>query len=202
MPETRVNPPLGLVLAGGLSQRMGEDKGLIAYHREPQVVWLCRLLAEFCASVRVSIGPAQVGLGAYASLATIIDDEPGRGPAGGLISAWRAEPEAALLLVAVDLPLLDRATLAALTSGRSSAHIATAFRHPDGTLEPLCTLWEPAARTRLERRLQRGDGSLRRLLEASSVKVLEPPSAEALRSADSQKDRERVRRRLSGVSRR
>ena len=196
MPENDNLALHGLILAGGRSRRMGEDKGLIAYHGEPQVLWLARMLAEFCASVRVSIGLRQRGLSGYASVATIIDQEPGRGPAGGLISAWSADPDAAWLLVAVDLPLLDRATLSALTSGRSRAHLATAFRHRDGTFEPLCTIWEPAARHELERRLERGDASLRRLLETGPVRVLEPPTAEALRSIDAQADRKRVRRRL------
>ena len=88
-------------------------------------------------------------------------------------------PDAAWLLVAVDLPLLDRATLGVLTEGRSRQHLATAFRHPDGPLEPLCTIWEPAARPVLERRLERGDASLRRLLEAGPVHELEPPAPRA-----------------------
>lgn len=178
---------------------MGEDKGLIAYRGRPQVVWLARLLAEFCATVHVSVGKAQAGQGAYASLATVVDDEPSRGPAGGLATAWRAKPDAAWLLVAVDLPLLDRATLAALTAGRSRSHIATAFRHPDGTLEPLCTIWEPAARSMLAHRLDSGDASLRRLLEGGTVRVLEPLDAELLQSIDAQVDRTRVCRRLAGL---
>lgn len=198
MPENDGNSLHGLILAGGRSRRMGEDKGQIDYHGQPQVLWLARMLAEYCASVRVSIGPRQRELSCYATVSTIIDREPDLGPAGGLISACRADPGAAWLLVAVDLPLLDRATLGALTFGRSPAHLATAFRHRDGTFEPLCTIWEPAARDELERRLNQGDASLRRLLETSPVRVLEPPTREALRSVDAQADRKRIRRRLQG----
>ena len=186
----------GLILAGGRSRRMGADKGLIDYHGRPQVGWLTELLGEFCASVQVSVGPRQDRSGGYASMATIVDHEPGLGPAGGLISAWKTSPDAAWLLVAVDMPLLDRATLAALTAGRSATRLATAFRHPDGVLEPLCTIWEPAARALLERRLEQGDASLRRLLESGPVRVLTPPSPEALSSVDRPEDRNRIGRRL------
>ncbi len=186
----------GLILAGGRSRRMGEDKGLIDYRGRTQVRWLADLLGEFCVSVHVSVGPRQNRAGDYAPTATIVDREPGLGPAGGLMSAWRTAPDAAWLVVAVDLPLLDRATLKALTAGRSSKHLATAFRHPDGVLEPLCTIWEPAARDLLEQRLELGDASLRRLLETGPVRVLEPPNSEALFSADSPEDRNRIRRRL------
>ena len=177
---------------------MGVDKGLIDYHGQVQVDWLAELLGDFCASVYVSVGPVQYGTGGYASKTTIVDDDPGRGPAGGLMSAWRTIPNAAWLLIAVDLPLLDRATLRMLTRGRSIAHLATAFRHGDGTLEPLCTIWEPAARTVLGQRLKRGDASLRRLLETSPVRVLEPPNAEALHSVDTPGERNVIRRRLRG----
>ncbi len=175
---------------------MGADKGLVDYHGHAQVLWLSELLLEFCSCVRISIGPRQQGLGQYASLPTVVDRDPGRGPAGGLASAWEIDPDTAWLLVAVDLPLLDQATLDVLASGRSKAHLATAFRHGDGALEPLCTIWEPAARTVLERRLKRGDASLRRLLEESSVRVLVPPNCEALRSVDAPEQRDEIRRRL------
>ena len=196
MPASDGNSPQGLILAGGRSRRMGEDKGLIDYHGRAQVQWLSGLLLEFCTCVRVSIGPRQQGLSHYGSMHTVVEPEPGWGPAGGLASAWDVDPDAAWLLVAVDLPLLDRETLRTLTSGRSMAHVATAFRHGDGTLEPLCTIWEPAARIVLEQRLKRGDASLRRLLEANPVRVLKPPNAEALRSVDTPAERNGVRRRL------
>ena len=179
---------------------MGEDKGLIDYRGRSQVHWLAEMLDEFCASVHVSVGSRQDRAGVYAPTATIVDREPSLGPAGGLASAWRTAHHAAWLVVAVDLPLLDRATLAALTAGRSTRRLATAFRHPDGVLEPLCTIWEPAARVLLERRLELGDNSLRRLLETGPVRVLEPPNSEALVSADSPEDRDRIRRRLQKQS--
>ena len=196
MPASDGSTLQGLVLAGGRSRRMGEDKGLIAYHGQPQVVWLSRLLLEFCASVLVSIGPGQQRSGGYASMETVVDRDPGRGPAGGLLSAWDIDPDAAWLLVAVDLPLLDRVTFGVLMEGRSTQHLATAFRHPDGPLEPLCTIWEPTARPVLEHRLERGDASLRRLLEAGPVQELEPPMPPAIRSVDSPRDRNGVLRQL------
>lgn len=176
---------------------MGEDKGLIPYRGQPQVIRLAQMLDEFCASVRVSVAARQLESAVYRALDTVVDAGPGLGPAGGLSAAWRAHPEAAWLLVAVDLPLLDRATLSTLAAGRSPRHLATAFRHPDGTLEPLCTIWEAAARGGLERRLAHGDASLRRLLEAGRPKVLEPPVADSLRSVDAPHDRDDILRRLA-----
>ena len=134
-------PLWGLVLAGGESERMGEDKGLLDYHGLPQVVRVRLQLQEFCQQVFVSMNATQARSAPYATLQKIVDHEPRRGPASGLLSAWNAFPMTAWLVVAVDLPFLDRETLQALVAGRDSTLLATAFQHPDGPLEPLCAIW-------------------------------------------------------------
>ena len=53
------------------------------------------------------------------------------------IKAW--------LVLACDLPFLDRATLQHLIAQRASARLATAYRSSsDGQPEPLCAIFEPA----------------------------------------------------------
>ena len=84
MPANDAGALQGLILAGGRSSRMGVDKGLIDYHGQAQVSWLAELLGEFCASVRVSVGSRQRRSVGYASMDTIVDHQPGLGPAGGL----------------------------------------------------------------------------------------------------------------------
>ena len=189
-------PLLGLVLAGGGSERMGQDKGRLCYHGTPQVLWLRRLLADFCDSVYVSTNDKQRSSELYADLPTVVDQAPDRGPAMGLISAWEAVPGSAWLVVAVDMPFLDRGTLMALVDGRNPAALATAFQHPDGTLDPLCAIWEAAAQPALTERIQAGDTSLRRCLEAGQIQVLQPPSSQALISVNSPAEYQDARRRL------
>ena len=96
----------------------------------------------------------------------------------------------------VDMPFLDAATLRKLLDGRQAEVLATAFEHADGTLEPLCTVWEPAAGLVLTERVAGGDGSLRRLLEAAGIQGLEPPVPGALVSVNSPAQVERARREL------
>jgi len=172
----RETPIRGLVLAGGRSSRMRRDKGLLAYHRMPQVLWVRGLLSGICEDVYVSINPEQRAIQPYDDLPTLVDQEAERGPAAGLLSAWEALPGSAWLVVAVDLPFVDTDTLAALVAGRAPDLLATAFRYADGAFEPVCTLWEPAARPALSDCLASGDGSLRRVLEAGPTKELAPPA--------------------------
>ena len=190
-------PPLwGLVLAGGRSRRMGEDKGRLEFHGLPQVVWAHRQLDEICEQTYVSVSAEQHGSEPYAGLSTITDQDSDGGPAVGLLSAWRRFPDVAWLVVAVDMPFVDQKTLRTLLDGRQADGLATAFQHADGTLEPLCTIWEPAAGPVLRERVAGGDGSLRRLLVAAGVRGLETPVGGALVSVNSPAQVERARQEL------
>lgn len=175
----------GLVLAGGSSRRMGEDKGQLDYHGLPQAVWLWQQLGALCERAYVSVNPRQSEDEPYTNLPTILDKRTGIGPATGLVSAWESYPGTAWLVVAVDMPFIDGDTLRALLQGRRSAMHATAYRHSDGTLEPLCAIWEAAAQPLLAERIHAGDSSLRRCLEAGQVEILTPSIGAALTNVNS-----------------
>lgn len=178
-------PIHGLVLAGGSSVRMGQDKGLLDYHHGiPQVLWLTRLLEGFCKSVYISVNSRQREVDPYVGLPTLLDQTPYQGPAAGLLSAWEEIPNAAWLVVAIDLPFINQATLERLVAGRLPDCLATAFRHPVGVLEPVCTLWEPAARVVITEQSVAGERSLRRVLEAGPVGELTPSTPRELRSVN------------------
>jgi len=185
-------PLYALILAGGQSTRMGADKGALEYHGRPQAAMLHELLARHCGQVFASINPAQAQAKPYTALPVIVDALPRGGPATGLLSAAQAYPAAAWLVVAVDLVALDDRTLSALVAGRRVSAAATAFRHADGTIEPLCAIWEPAAQALLADRVACGDASPRRCLEAADVELLVCPEPRALRSVNSPQERARL----------
>jgi len=180
-------PPalVGLVLAGGFGRRLGEDKGALELHGRPQAEHAFRLLAPFSASVRVSVRPDQADLAPYRDLPLVIDDPAVAGPAAGLLAAWKAFPNAALLVLAVDMPLVDAGLVAYLTARRDPAGVATAYRQPDGVIEPLCAIFEPRARAGLAAiAAGAGSASLRRYLGGAGVAVLEPPDPGRLASVN------------------
>lgn len=173
-------PLWGLVLAGGLSLRMGRDKARLDYHGSPQVRWAYGLLAQICKQVFISVAAENSSAAAYAGLPAILDlGNPGSGPAAGLLAAWTFAPQAAWLVLAADMPFVTLPLLRTLAEGRDPAAVATVFHHDDGTLEPLCTIWEPAARPRIQASV-----SLRRVLETSAITVLALDDPTLLRSVN------------------
>ena len=137
-------PINGLVLAGGKSQRMGFDKGLIDYHGLPQREYLAQLLSGSCEEVYYSLRPDQEAEGLERPI--IRDTFTGLGPFGAITSAFRENPNTAWLVVACDLPLIDQAAIRQLITQRDTSKVATAFHNPEtGWPDPLVTIWEPRA---------------------------------------------------------
>jgi molybdopterin-guanine dinucleotide biosynthesis protein A len=130
----------------------------------------------------------------------VLDLDPGSGPAAGLAAAFGLEPRSAWLVVAADMPLLDDELLRGLVAARDPRKVATAYRHPDGTLEPLCTIWEPAAVPLLEAcGAPRRSVSLRRVLEGAPVHAIAARDPKRLGSVNTAAEDEAARTYLAGT---
>jgi molybdopterin-guanine dinucleotide biosynthesis protein A len=192
-PEPGLPALYGLVLAGGRSSRLGRDKGSLDYHGLSQVRWALALLEPFCARAFASVRREQAELPVYRGLPLVIDRGGSAGPASGLLEALRRFPSVAWLVVATDMPLLRPALLATLVTRRDPAALATAYRHRDGTPEPLCAIWEPATKARFAEHGGAQGASLRRLLESGPARLLELKNDVALTSVNTDADEARVR---------
>jgi molybdopterin-guanine dinucleotide biosynthesis protein A len=141
---------LGLVLAGGRSRRMAADKGSLELEGSTLALRARAVLLAHCRDVYVSVRADQAMLPSYARHPLVVDDAScAGGPAAGLLAAWAVEPDAALFVLAVDMANVDAALLGTLVRARNADAFATAFENAEGTLEPLCAIWEPRARRAL-----------------------------------------------------
>jgi molybdopterin-guanine dinucleotide biosynthesis protein A len=184
-------PPLrGLVLAGGRSERMQTDKGSLRYHGTDQRQHTAALLAEFCTEVHVSCRPEQAAELQAAGLQPLPDTFLGLGPLGGLLSAFQADPNAAWLVLACDLPYLTRETLQFLVENRQPGRAATAFQSPWNDFpEPLITIWEPRSYGQLLRFLSLGYSCPRKALINSDTAIIQPPVPGDLRNVNTPEER-------------
>jgi molybdenum cofactor guanylyltransferase len=176
-------PPLfGLVLAGGASTRMQRDKAVLRYHAgQSQLEWGFELLTQSCMATFVSVRPDQRAEAMRAQFPQIVDRQPGLGPISGISAALIEHPKAAWLVLACDLPFLTAPTLRHLIDNREPQRLATAYRsHHDGLPEPLCAIWEPAAREPLLAYIAAGKQCPRKFLINSDVALLDLPEHRAL----------------------
>lgn len=176
------SPLNGLVLAGGHSRRMGQDKALLSYHGKNQARFGCDLLAPFVDQVFLSLRKDQWGgRNPAPGVETIEDQMLGFGPVGGILSAMRLHPKAAWLVVACDLPFLEVETIKALIRERKPLKPFTFFESASDSLpEPLCAIYEPRSYVRLFAAIGLGYECPRKVLINSEGLRLKLPNPKAL----------------------
>jgi|HubBroStandDraft_1064217.scaffolds.fasta_scaffold59751_3 molybdopterin-guanine dinucleotide biosynthesis protein A len=171
----------GLVLTGGRSRRMQRDKAGLQYAGKSQLERAMELLTPLVTRCFVSVRPDQLNDPQRAAYDTITDIKPDLGPMGGIHAALHSYPDHAWLILACDLPFLDRATLQHLIAQRASTRVATAYRSRfDGQPEPLCAIFEPRSLQIIEQSLAQDQQCPRGLLSRSDVKLLDLPNPQAL----------------------
>lgn len=195
-------PPLrGLVLAGGRSVRMGRDKAGILIEGATLLERTVALLDGCVTSVSVSVRADQVDDRLRRQFPLLPDSGTGLGPANGLRAAHLGDPAAAWLVLACDMPGLDRRVIEALVAARDPARAATSWRSPvTGLPEPLCAIWEPATLARLASLVAAAGRpvSPRAVLAESDTLLLDAPWPVALLNLNTPAELDRFRKERHG----
>lgn len=191
---TPPSPINGLVLAGGKSSRMGTAKEKIQWHGKEQQYEMADLLARFCDEVFISCRPDQLE-NIDADYSVLPDVFTEMGPVGGILSAFHYRKDAAWLVVACDLPLLDEKALELLVRSRNPEKMATVYESPlDGGPEPLAALWEPQSFPLLVDFLETGSRSPRKWMLNSDVYLVKAEDPQVLRNVNTPEELAEVRR--------
>ncbi len=143
---------VGVVLAGGRSRRLGQDKVVLSYEGESLLSRSVTLLRRFCSKVVVSgrdpTAQNMNGRTAGVDAPWLPDVVSGIGPMGGIITGLE-QLQKPLLVTACDLPLLNAATVARLLDFRRSrpAHclMTTFLQQQTGFIESLVAVYEIGA---------------------------------------------------------
>lgn len=142
---------------------MGSDKAALLVDGRTLLTRSVELLKSLTIHVHVAVRAEQADDQLRRQFDLLFDAVPAQGPAAALVAAWLHDPDAAWLVLACDMPALERNALEALVSGRDPSRGGTAWRTPDDDLpEPLCAIWEPATLARLTaavRQAATGSGS-------------------------------------------
>jgi molybdopterin-guanine dinucleotide biosynthesis protein A len=184
-----VAPLYGLVLAGGRSSRMQRDKAALEYAGRTQLERAVELISPLVERVFVSVRAEQAGDPLRARFAQIVDSGEISGPIAGIIAAQSRHPDAAWLVLACDLPLLDEETLEHLLRSRRPDRQATAYRSShDGLPEPLCAIYEPSTREAIRGYVASGRDCPRKFLINADTELIDQPEPGALDNVNTPKE--------------
>ncbi len=179
--KVKNRPLYGLVLAGGKSTRMGQDKGQLRYHGVSQTEYLYQILSTSCDRTFISCRQEQEGEVHLNSFERIQDRMINFGPMGGIISAMETHPDARWLVIACDLPFVQESTVRELVNQSTGLKVATCFVNPEkGWNEPLCTLYEPKSLMRFYQSLGLGKKCPRKILMNSAVTQIQGVESRAV----------------------
>lgn len=193
-PTSAIAPLYGLILSGGKSSRMGTDKALIDYHGRPHQEILYDLAREFCEHTFISLRADQQD-DLPEKYNVIIDQNEYPGPLNGILSAHKKYPEAAWLVIACDLPLLNKETLRLLVKGRDANKDASALAtRASGLPEPLAAIWEPKGLQAVKEYLIDATSSCpRKFLINTDTHLIFPENDDVLANANSMQDYKKIK---------
>lgn len=182
-------PVVGLVLAGGKSSRMGEDKGKMVFNDgRPQREWLTSLLGGRCDDVYVSCRPDQED--EISKWATPLPDRlVDFGPYGALMTAFMHRADCAYFVVACDMPEFGTEAMDYLLARRNTHKVATAYcKDAEAFPEPLCSIWEASSYSSLTAFLSQGNSCPRKVLINSEIERVISPNTAWLKNVNSRED--------------
>lgn len=192
------------VLAGGKSTRFGQDKALVRVVPNGPT-----LIEQTIATVR-SLSDSVVVIGSdrfrRLSLDGSIqpDDEPDRGPLGGIATALRMIERPRVLVVACDMPCLSIPLLSWMAGRRSDADVLIP-RTGDGRWQPMHAIYRRSALPAVEAALKTDAASVRSIFPHLSVEVIAEaelrqfdPELSSLFSLNRPEDLDRARHCVAG----
>ena len=163
----------GVVLAGGLSRRLGRDKAVERIAGETMIVRCIRRLAPLVDEVVVVVNTAERGdklpLPPRAKVA--VDMYPDSGSLGGIFTGISAIGREWGVVVACDMPFVSADLVGYMLGLRDGQDLVAPMI--GGRAEPTHALYSKACLPHIERRLQAGDLKITRFYDDVRVRYVE-----------------------------
>jgi len=177
----------GLVMAGGESRRMGENKAFIVYHKKPQVYEAITLLNKICRNVFISCKKEHGNL-FNTNISLIHDLDSAKGPMAGILAAFQQYPDKAWLVLPCDLPFIDLELVKYLLTKRVPGRPVTLFSSEGGRIEPLVSIWEPKSYEILQKSAARREYGITKCLSTCEIEIVKSPNPEKLKNINTMQE--------------
>ena len=170
----KICPLTAIILAGGKSTRVGlnKSKDQIKFAGRPLIDWVISQLTSLDNLTEediIIVGPKEK----YPRFRRVVQDIfPQKGPLGGILSGLKTSNSQYNLVVACDMPFLEVKLLQYMREEIDSNDIIIP-RYNRGYIEPLCAIYSKKCLEVMEKNIQSGILSVRKIFPHLRIKFIE-----------------------------
>ncbi len=158
----------GIILSGGKSSRMGEDKGLLNFNGKRLVEYSIELLKPICSEILISTN--QAGYEQF-GFPIVADNYLDCGPIGGLEASLLRAKNEWCIVVSCDTPFLERDFLMKMVSEIKLQDCIIPM-HNNG-IEPLAGIYSKKLATFFRDKIELKDFKLRKIIKVINVEFID-----------------------------
>jgi molybdopterin-guanine dinucleotide biosynthesis protein A len=180
-------PFIGVVLVGGKSERMGEDKAFVEVEGVPMVARVAAALRGAGAASLICVGGATAQLRRL-GLDPVPDEHPGEGPLGGLVTGLEVIGPSTAFVAACDLPWLDAATVTQVLAELEASDADVAAPVVEGQTMYLSAAYRAGAAATLRAAFDAGERAVHRAASSLRLVTVGGVDPAVLRDVDTPED--------------
>jgi len=158
----------GILLAGGMSSRMGREKGLVRLGDRYLYQYPLQVLQSLCDEILIS---TCVDLPIPETHSRVCDEIPGLGPMGGIYTCLKRSSNETSIVISYDLPMVSEGLFRYLLAGSSGHDAVFPALRPDRP-EPLCAVFKKSMIPVLEKLIVKGEFAVHKVIPLARSRIM------------------------------
>ena len=158
----------GLILAGGKSSRMGEDKGFLKLNDTTFIEYISAALKPLVSEIIISSNNPDYDVFGFRRVEDSVTDA---GPVAGIYSGLKASKTAYNLVLSCDVPLISTAILKMLLAEKDMKYDVVLFKN-ENKLMPLIALYKSSCNSIFKAALETKELRLLNVLKKCHTKTI------------------------------
>jgi molybdopterin-guanine dinucleotide biosynthesis protein A len=174
-----------IVLAGGTSRRMKQDKARLLVDNEPLIQKVLKQVEGSFAEVLLSVSKGQRL--DFVSCPQVQDEGEGQGPLAGILSGLKAAAYEVCVVAACDIPDIDLAFIVRMLDASEGCEIVVPSS-AEGKFEPLLAVYKKSVIPNIEKLLASSNRQVLALFDLCKTRVLKMDDSSWLRNLNTPED--------------
>jgi molybdopterin-guanine dinucleotide biosynthesis protein A len=149
----------GIILAGGMSKRMGTEKGLIPFLGKPMIEHVLEAIKPLCNHIIISSNNQAF---TYLGFPVIKDSIMDFGPSAGIFEGLKKASSSVNIIVPCDMPFVSTSFLRCLITFSKDYEITVT--EVNNVVQPLCGIYNKSILPQLKSLMETGEKTMTNLL--------------------------------------